>query len=166
MQNTTSFAANIRPGFVAIALLSLIAAASATAGSKRYELSATYKEECGSCHIAYPPALLDDASWRAVLGGLDRHFGDVATLAPARQKALGDWLATQASRRPTRDEQGRPALRITATDWFRKEHRDGHDGLTAAIWRSPAVASASRCQACHREAERGAYDEGQIRLPS
>ena len=40
----------------------------------------TYKSECGSCHVAYPPALLPARSWEAILVGFDRHFGTNASV--------------------------------------------------------------------------------------
>ena len=42
-----------------------------------------YKEECGSCHMAYPPGLLPARSWTKVMSGLDNHFGDNAELDAA-----------------------------------------------------------------------------------
>ena len=41
---------------------------------------AAWKAECGSCHVPYPPRLLPAESWRALMDGLDRHFGTDATL--------------------------------------------------------------------------------------
>ena len=39
-----------------------------------------YKEECGSCHMAYPPGLLPARSWTRMMAGLEDHFGDDADL--------------------------------------------------------------------------------------
>jgi hypothetical protein len=39
-----------------------------------------YREERGSCHVAYPPPLLPKASWQAIMAGLDKHFGTNATV--------------------------------------------------------------------------------------
>ena len=47
--------------------------------------NAAWKAECGSCHAAYPPGLLPAPSWRAVMAGLDRHFGTDATIIPRSQ---------------------------------------------------------------------------------
>lgn len=125
----------------------------------RFPLAASYREECGSCHVAYPPALLPAASWRAILGGLDRHFGTDASLDAGKAKEIGRFLETHAGA-----GQGSP-LRITETAWFRREHRNGHDGLSASVWKSPAVGSPANCGACHRQAADGDYGEGHIRLP-
>lgn len=122
-------------------------------------------QECGACHVAYPPALLAADSWRAVMAGLDRHFGNDASLDAAKAKPIAAWLATHAARRATADAAGRPLLRISETAWFRHEHRAGHEGLTAAAWRSKAVGSPANCAACHSGAARGDYAEDGIRLP-
>ena len=37
-----------------------------------------YQEECGSCHMAYPPGLLPGRSWEKLMTGLADHFGENA----------------------------------------------------------------------------------------
>ena len=45
-----------------------------------------WKNECSACHMAYPPALLPERSWRKMMLGLERHFGQDASLdAPTAQ---------------------------------------------------------------------------------
>ena len=137
-------------------------------GAKVYPVSPIYQEECGSCHLAYPPALLVAASWRAVMAGLDKHFGSDASLEAAKAKEIGAYLeahSAQQEKTLARDAQGRPALRITESAWFRREHRDGHDGITAAVWKLPSVKSAANCAACHLGAEQGDFSERRISIP-
>lgn len=129
--------------------------------SWRQPLPAVYKDECGSCHVAYPPRLLAAADWRTIVAGLARHFGTDASLEPVQAKEIGAFLTANAGRRET----GGNAPRITASQWFRREHRDGHDGLTAALWKSPAVKSPANCGACHRQAADGDFGERSLRLP-
>lgn len=133
-----------------------------------YPLSASYREECGSCHVAYPPVLLSAASWQAVMNGLERHFGSDASIEPAKAREIGQFLAANAARRAkyeSSDTNGRPLLRITEGAWFLRKHRDGHDGITSAVWRLPSVKSPANCSACHRQAEQGDYSESAIRIP-
>ena len=47
---------------------------------------AVYTQECGSCHLAFPPNLLPKASWQSVMHGLDKHYGSDASLDAATQK--------------------------------------------------------------------------------
>lgn len=135
----------------------LMAAPVAQAKGHRYPVNnTTYRAECGSCHVAYPPALLGADAWRAIMLGLDRHFGTDASLAEPARAEIGGFLAAQAAAR------GRAAsTRISETRWFRKEHAD----IAAATWKAPAVGSPANCDACHRNADRGDYGECSIRLP-
>jgi len=138
------------------------------ASDKAYTFSASYKEECGSCHVAYPPPLLSAASWRAVMAGLDRHFGSDASLDPAKAKEIGHYLEANAatkSKYSSVDAKGQPRLRITEGEWFLREHRNGSHGITAAVWSLPSVKSAANCSACHRGAEQGGYAERDIVIP-
>lgn len=57
--------------FAATALLAAAAALAGTDaladGAKRYALDPTYVKECGDCHVAYPPALMQPEQWRQVM---------------------------------------------------------------------------------------------------
>ncbi len=116
------------------------------------------KEECGSCHIVYPPNLLPAQSWRAVMGNLNKHFGTDASLDAATQKQLSAELQNAAG---GRSDGGRPVLRITQTRWFQHEH----DEVSNRTWRNPKVKSASNCGACHSYAAQGKFNEHDIHIP-
>ena len=118
------------------------------------------KEECGSCHIVYPPNLLPAESWRAVMGNLNKHFGTDASLDAATQKELSAELQNSASSR-NENSSGKPVLRITETRWFQREH----DEVSQRVWRNPKVKSASNCGACHTQAAQGKFNERDIRMP-
>ena len=62
----------------------------------------TWTTECGACHVAYPPGLLPERSWRAVMDGLDRHFGADASLDAATRKTITEFLAANAANRVAR----------------------------------------------------------------
>lgn len=134
----------------------------------RFPLSAAYKEECGSCHLPYPPQLLPARSWKAIMAGLDQHFGSNAGLDATKAREIGDFLASHGGGPEPRGgaaAKGGIALRLTETAWFRREHRDGHDGLAPQVWKSAAVGKAANCGACHRQAAEGDYSERGIRIP-
>jgi hypothetical protein len=129
-----------------------------------------WQQECASCHIAYAPAFLPKASWRRMMGGLDRHFGENASLDPATQADILRFLeahsadsgTSQMGRRVMQGMAAKDApLRITETRWF--VHK--HDEVPRATWSRKSVGSAANCAACHPQAEKGVFDEHDIRIP-
>jgi nitrate/TMAO reductase-like tetraheme cytochrome c subunit len=122
--------------------------------------NALWQTECGSCHVAFPPRLLPAESWRAMMSGLDKHFGSDASLDTAAAKEIGTFLEKNAgsNRHAT---SGKPLLRITETRWFVREH----DEVSDRTWKNPKVKSAANCAACHTQAESGNYSEHGIRIP-
>lgn len=117
-----------------------------------------YRDECGSCHVAYSPQLLPRPEWARVLGDLEHHYGVDATLDPATLQSIERELGVARTATPA---AGQPLPRITTQPWFRHEH----DEVGAATFRSPAVRSAANCGACHVDAGRGDFDEDHIRIP-
>lgn len=148
--------------FLGAGLLVAVGGFPAHAGEPRMAArNPAYQQECSACHVAYPPQFLSAASWRAVMGGLDKHFGSDASLDPASQGEILRYLETNAGRRET-SAAGRPQLRITETRWFVHEHSED---LPRDIWKNPAVKSAANCMACHTAADKGDYSERTLRLP-
>jgi len=137
----------------------------ALAGRFNVPKNAAFEEECASCHIAYPPQLLDATSWRALMGGLPKHFGTDASVDETRRRAIADFLTNNAGHRASRDANdktaGKPALRISETAWFRREH----DEVAAATWKRASIKSPANCAACHTQAAAGDYRERNIRIP-
>ena len=130
----------------------------------------SWQQECASCHLAYPPSMLPKASWRKIMGGLDQHFGDNASLDPATQADILKFLEAHAadssrSRMGSRVMQGldpqNPPLRITESRWFVKKH----DEVPRAAWSRKSVGSAANCAACHRQAEQGVFDDDTVKIP-
>lgn len=119
----------------------------------------TWKTECGSCHVAYPPSMLPAESWRAVMSGLDKHFGTDASVDAKTAAEIGAFLERNAGR--SRGTATKPTLRVTETRWFQHEH----DEVSASVWKSPKVKTPANCAACHRSAEQGNFDEDGVRIP-
>jgi mono/diheme cytochrome c family protein len=130
-------------------------------GGARTPLLPAYKTECSACHIAYPPDMLAASAWRRVIDNLPHHhYGTDASLDPATARTLSGWLAANSSSRlapgaaPTGD-------RITQSSWFVRQHRE----VSAATWKRPSIRSAANCSACHAQADQGAFDEHDVRIP-
>lgn len=119
-----------------------------------------YTQECGSCHVAYPPGMLSAGSWQRLMADLPRHFGVDASLDAANQAALVTWLSAHAGS-GRRVEAAPPQDRITRTAWFQREHRR----IAVAVWQRPSIKSPSNCTACHRDAAAGRFDEDAVAIP-
>jgi hypothetical protein len=141
-----------------------------------------FQKECGDCHLAYPARLLPAASWRAMMGSLERHFGVDASLDERTAQAIGQYLVQNAGpeqrfgpapRRPGTVPAGAtpagaapaaaaaPLLRISDAPWFVREHRE----VTPAILAMKEVGSISNCAACHTDATQGRFSESALRMP-
>ncbi|OYY95276.1 MAG: cytochrome C [Hydrogenophilales bacterium 28-61-23] len=122
--------------------------------------NATWRQECGSCHIAYAPGLLPAESWRKVMAGLDKHFGSDASLTAQENRAITEFLVDNAA---TRWRTPGAPLRITETAWFKRQH-DGHE-IRPEVWKRASVKSPANCAACHPGADKGDFEEDRIRIP-
>jgi cytochrome c553 len=123
-----------------------------------------FKAECGSCHLAFPPALLAANDWRQVMGNLDKHYGDNAALDEKTRRQIEDFLVRNAgSGRRTEGASSAGAVppRLTLTYWFVRKH----DEVPRAVWKDKSVGSAANCAACHPRAEAGSFSEREIRMP-
>lgn len=128
--------------------------------------NATWKAECGSCHMLYHPGFLPERSWHKMMGGLDKHFGASANLDSAMQKDITNFLTKHsADQGGTKYAKSIPAtttpLRITETAWFKREHRE----VRADVWKRVKIGSPSNCMACHKGAEQGDFSEDKVAIP-
>lgn len=120
--------------------------------------NAKWKDECSSCHLAYPPQLLTADSWQQVMNKLDKHFGANATMEANDAKDIQVFLQRHAG---SGSRHSAASLRITDTTWFKRTHRE----LPNGAWSNPLVKTASNCSACHVKAERGDWSERGVRMP-
>lgn len=115
--------------------------------------------ECSSCHIAYRPNFLPKSSWQQVMASLDKHYGTDASLPAADTKEIADWLNTVA----LDVGEAPPNNRITQAFWFTRKHGTNH--VKADVWQRASVKSRANCQACHVNADKGDFNEHNIRIP-
>lgn len=125
-----------------------------------------YAEECGACHMAYPAMLLPARSWEKIMTGLADHFGENAELDDATRSEIEAYLVRESGRagyrKLFRNLGDAAPLRITELPYFVREH----DEIPAAyVTGNERVKSLSQCNACHREAERGRFDEDDVVIP-
>jgi nitrate/TMAO reductase-like tetraheme cytochrome c subunit len=143
-------------------LLLLLGASSAFAAKMPMpaDAPASYEAECASCHMAYPPALLSQQSWKNVMSSLAKHFGTDASLDAKTQTELTHWLVKNATTRQKYSETA-PENRITKTAWFIREH----DEVAADVWKRASIKSPANCAACHIDAASGIFSEKNIKVP-
>ena len=111
-------------------------------------VNATYETECSACHIAFPSTLLPRASWQKLMTSLGDHFGEDASLEPELAAEIEAYLVQNA---PHGDGT---SLRITEQRWFRHEH-----DFPDRVWQRPEIRSRANCEACHRNAAQGSYED-------
>jgi hypothetical protein len=118
------------------------------------------KEECGSCHVVFPPQLMTADNWVQLMKGLDKHFGGSASIDPGDIQSILAVLQKNAgtSWGGMSSESG---MRIIDTAWFSRKHRRIKDKL----WFDDAVKSPSNCIACHVKADKGDWSEQGTRIP-
>ena len=132
--------------------------------------NAQWREECGSCHIAFHPNLLPSRSWMRIMNEQARHFGSDLGLDRATATSVLTFLrANSADRHTTEaaskiDRSIKPAdvpLRITETPYWAEKHGD----IAAAQWQSAQVKSKTNCAACHLDAEVGTFQDAAMHNP-
>jgi cytochrome c553 len=122
----------------------------------------TWLAECGRCHLAYPPGLLPAKAWERHMNTLNHHYGSDASLAPAEEQAIRDFLLLVSSnnRQPLEGTVGADEQpRITATRWFKRRHH----AVSPEQFARASVGGAGNCAACHRKVERGSF--GKVKIP-
>ena len=136
--------------------------------------NAQYKEECGSCHFAYPPGLLPGKSWEKLLNdqALSDHFGENAQLDKDVLANIHDYAMANAAdksyykraRKIALATEGVEApLRITEVRYIKRKHHEIPDKM---IKGNKDVKSLSYCDACHTQANKGVFDADTVRIPN
>lgn len=124
----------------------------AMAGEGRFAApDVAYGKECGSCHVAYPAALLPAPAWMRVMSGLDKHFGTDASLDAGTRAHLEKYLQGAAGT-GKRVRGADSLLRISETPWFLHEHGKVDPKKVA------------QCESCHTGAAQGDYSERGLRV--
>jgi nitrate/TMAO reductase-like tetraheme cytochrome c subunit len=147
--------------FIAASLLLVASTTFAAKMTMPADAPASYEAECASCHMAYPPALLSEQSWKNVMSSLSKHFGTDASVDAKTQAELTNWLIKNAATRQKYSETA-PENRITKTSWFIRKH----DEVRPDVWKRAGVKSSANCGDCHIDAAKGIFSESNIKIPA
>ena len=135
--------------------------------SPRFIMDETYKRECGSCHIAYPPMLLPIKSWQHLMSSLDSHFGDNAEL----ESKTSSHILTYLNQNSLESDTGLvvshwqkviledPPMRITELNVFKVDHKEPYRLLGDSAEEPGFFAP---CGDCHKEAELGIFSKDRL----
>lgn len=129
-----------------------------------FETDALYIDECGACHLAYPPGLLPVQSWQGIMSGLEDHFGESAETDEETATHIANYLERVALQKgkPSpmsqmlRNMPDDPPLRITEFPAFITAHAEIPIQLQVEKLDEGFL---SPCADCHRQAASGRFDK-------
>tara|TARA_R110002012_G_scaffold77826_4_gene198130 strand:- start:20433 stop:21008 length:576 start_codon:yes stop_codon:yes gene_type:complete len=131
----------------------------------------SYKQECGSCHMAYSPGLLPKKSWIKVMDNLEEHYGDNAELTAQLHVKILNYLTTNSAdvsdykrSRKIMASLDKTQLtdRITLTPYFIRKHDEIPKRF---VIDNPKVGSFSQCNLCHSNTVNGSFSEDEVSIP-
>ncbi len=125
----------------------------------------TVKTECGECHMVFFAEMLPRSSWLRILGNLADHYGEDASIDPEPLKEIVAFHTSRASdvlnsrgARKWREglRKGETPDRITTAPRFIGKHNDRE---FKQMWAKFNVSSKLDCVACHKDANKGLFDD-------
>ena len=120
------------------------------------------KNECSACHFAYPALMLPETSWRKIMGSLENHFGEDASLDAQTTQHITKYLVAQAGdteRGTSKYVRGlddkKTLIRITETKYWIRQH----PAISKEKLQSGLAGLKANCEVCHLRAEDGNYEK-------
>ncbi|MFT7880144.1 MAG: cytochrome b/b6 domain-containing protein [Sulfurimonas sp.] len=129
-----------------------------------------FENECGSCHITYPPYLLPKRSWVAMMQDLENHFGDDASIDNKTNLSILAFLKANSAENSTHEaafkilkslKENDSTIAITQTPYWKSRHKH----VDKEIFLSQDVKSRANCSACHQNIEYGLIENRLIKVP-
>ena len=128
-----------------------------------------FVNECASCHTLYPPSLLPERSWRAMMADLENHFGDDASIDEADNASILAYLVANSAERSTAEASvkilqsipNQAIIAVTETPFWKRTHRN----IAKEVFDHSQIKSRANCKACHSDVERGLIEDSGIKMP-
>ena len=130
-----------------------------------------WREECGSCHLAFHPSLLPARSWKTIMQQQASHFEEDLFLEQEAVKEIESFLVENAAEQELTEAAWKinrsiaktlVLTRITKAPYWIKKHRK----ISEAAWEHPKVNGNINCAACHLDAKAGTFEDAAMHLPS
>jgi diheme cytochrome c len=129
----------------------------------------TYEKECGACHFPYQPELLPSGSWKKIMAVLDDHFGKEIEIDTESINVISGYLISNSAEKSSakravkivKSLRGRTPIRISETPYIIEKH----DEVDPIFFNRESIGSLANCTACHITAEKGIYDDDDVKIP-
>ena len=130
-----------------------------------------YKNECGSCHFAYPAGLLPSSAWNKMMSNLSNHFGDDASVDEKTFQTLANYLNENSAEKSMDYKRSRKIVEnlngvipdsISKMPYMKKKHKEIKENLIT----QKEVKGLFNCTACHKNAEKGIFSEEDVNIPN
>lgn len=132
--------------------------------------NALFVSECASCHILYPPNILPQKSWVAMMSDLENHFGDDASLSEKDNQEILTYLVNNSAENSTKEvsikilqyaqkHSDKEILAFSQTGFW----KDTHLSIPENVFRQDTIKNKSNCKACHIDIEEGLIEDDKIK---
>ena len=132
-----------------------------------------YAEACGECHFAYQPGWLPKRSWQKMMlpEELEDHFGEVADMDEEDRvltlKFLVDHSAETSKYKSSKKimvsiKDDETPLAMSKTRYLKRKHSK----IDEKLYKQKEVRSLSYCNKCHTKADKGSFDDDEVKIPN
>ena len=126
-----------------------------------------FEKECAACHILYPPNLMPKKSWELMMGDLENHFGDDASIDEESNKNILAFLVKNSAETSTMQASwnflnsigDKDIIALTKTTFWEKKHKD----IPKELFENKEIKSKANCKACHSDIEKGLIENENIK---
>ncbi|TLP39192.1 cytochrome C [Arcobacter arenosus] len=117
--------------------------------------------------LCIPPHLLPKKSWVKLMGDLENHFGDDASLDENDTKVILDFLVKNSAENSTmqgslnflKSIEDKDIIAMSQTQFWKKTHRD----IPKDLFNHNDIKSKANCKACHTDIEKGLIENENIK---
>ncbi|MBF0353963.1 MAG: hypothetical protein HQL43_01855 [Alphaproteobacteria bacterium] len=146
----------------------LLALSATTANAERFPpiTDQVVLKECGSCHNAFYPEMLQKSVWQEIMSNLKDHYGEDATITnEATKKHILDFHLTNSADVTNTRQAGKwmegvttPAKAVTLAPRFVRKH----SGIKPEIFKVKGIDSKANCAACHSGYVQGTFEDNEF----